>query len=121
MSIFNLARQTYQDICVHAGVEPFVKVSPHLMRTIGLWTNDPNNDEGDSMELRIVLGYDVPQQQNGHDCGIFVIKYAEYILYNDLESMPKEFDAARARLDIVAQLYKHRDIKKATKGENEKV
>ncbi|CAA3006794.1 sentrin-specific protease 1-like [Olea europaea subsp. europaea] len=55
MSIFNSA----------AGVEPFVRVIPHLMRAIGLWTNDPDNDEGDSMELRIVLGYDVPQQQNG--------------------------------------------------------
>ncbi|CAA3027031.1 sentrin-specific protease 1-like [Olea europaea subsp. europaea] len=65
MSIFNSARWTYPDLRVHAGVEPFVRVIPHLMRVIGLWTKDPDNDEGDSMELRIVLGYDVPQQQNG--------------------------------------------------------
>ncbi|CAA3001252.1 sentrin-specific protease 1-like [Olea europaea subsp. europaea] len=130
MSIFNSTRWTYLNLRVHAGVEPFLRVIPHLMRVIGLWTKDPDNDEGDSMELRIVLGYDVPQQQNGygtfyifsnHDCGIFVIKYAEYILHDDLESMPKVFDAARARLDIAAQLYKYRDIKKATKGGNEKV
>ncbi|CAA3001427.1 Hypothetical predicted protein [Olea europaea subsp. europaea] len=115
------ARWTYIDLRVRAGVEPFVRVIPHLMRAIGLWNKDLDNHEGDSMELKIVLGYDVPQQQNGHNYDIFVIKYAEYILHNDLESMPKEFDAARARLDIAAQLYKHRDIKNATKGGNEKV
>ncbi|CAA3012764.1 sentrin-specific protease 1-like [Olea europaea subsp. europaea] len=77
------------------GIEPYVRVIPHLMGAIGLWNKDPDNDKGDSMELRIVLGYDVPQQQNGHDCSIFAIKYAEYYLHNELESMPKEFDAAK--------------------------
>ncbi|CAA3029561.1 sentrin-specific protease 1-like [Olea europaea subsp. europaea] len=116
MSIFNSARQTYPNLRVRADVEAFVRVIPHLMRVIGLWTKDLDNHEGDSMELKIVLDYDVPQQQNNHDCGIFVIKYAEYILHNGFESMPKEFDATRARLDIATQLYIHRDIKKATKG-----
>ncbi|CAA2955719.1 Ulp1 protease family, C-terminal catalytic domain containing [Olea europaea subsp. europaea] len=91
------------------------------MRGTRLWTKDSDNHEGDSKELKIVLGYDVPQQQNGHDCGIFVIKYAEYLLYNDLESTLKEFDAVRARLDVATQLYKYRDIKKATKGGKKKV
>lgn len=50
-----------------------------------------------------------------HDCGIYVIKYAEYMLHNDISSMSMKFDAGRARLDIASLLYKHREIRKATK------
>ncbi|CAA2987287.1 sentrin-specific protease 1-like [Olea europaea subsp. europaea] len=60
-SIFNSARWTYPDLHVHASLEPFVRVIPHLMRAIGLWNKDPDNHEGDSMKLKIVLGYNVPQ------------------------------------------------------------
>ncbi|CAA2933616.1 Peptidyl-prolyl cis-trans isomerase PASTICCINO1 [Olea europaea subsp. europaea] len=34
MSIFNSTRRTYPDLCVRVGVEPFVRVIPHLMRAI---------------------------------------------------------------------------------------
>ncbi|CAA2958527.1 Hypothetical predicted protein [Olea europaea subsp. europaea] len=86
--------------CPWAEMNQFVLGLNHLMRVIRLWTNDPDNDEGDSIELRIVLDYDIPQQHNGHDYDIFVIKYAEYVLHNDIEFMSKDFDVDRARLDI---------------------
>ncbi|CAA3020886.1 Peptidyl-prolyl cis-trans isomerase PASTICCINO1 [Olea europaea subsp. europaea] len=100
MSVFNSARRTYPDLRVRADVELFFRVIPHLMRAIGLWNKDLDNDEGDSMELK--------------SCLVMMFHNSK------TESMPKEFDAARARLDVAAQLYKHRDIKKATKGGNER-
>ncbi|CAA3029912.1 sentrin-specific protease 1-like [Olea europaea subsp. europaea] len=60
MCIFNSARRTYPNLRVRAQVEPFVRIILHLKRMIGLWTKDPDNHD-DSMELKIVLGYDVPQ------------------------------------------------------------
>lgn len=50
-----------------------------------------------------------------HDCGIFVIKYAEYMLHNDMKSLPTTFDASRARLDIATLLFKHKETKKPSK------
>lgn len=50
-----------------------------------------------------------------NDCGIFVIKYAKYMLCNNMKSMMINFDASRARLEITTQLFKHKDIKKLTK------
>ncbi|CAA2944480.1 Hypothetical predicted protein [Olea europaea subsp. europaea] len=45
---------------------------------------------------------------------IFVIKYAEYILRDDIKSMQMNFDVSRAKLDIATRLFKHKDIKKPT-------
>ncbi|KAL2473764.1 Ulp1 protease family [Forsythia ovata] len=40
------------------------------------------------------------------DCGIFVIKFAEYIAENKIQEMPKNFDTRVARLNMATQLYK---------------
>ncbi|KAL2473763.1 Ulp1 protease family [Forsythia ovata] len=40
------------------------------------------------------------------DCGIFVIKFAEYIAENKIQEMPKNFDTKVARLNMASQLYK---------------
>lgn len=51
-----------------------------------------------------------------HDCGVFVIKYARYLLYNDLGNMPMSFDAGNARLEIAALLFKNKQLKQIGKG-----
>ncbi|CAA2966070.1 sentrin-specific protease 1-like [Olea europaea subsp. europaea] len=59
------------------------------------------------MDLRLRIDSSLPQQKNGHDCSIFTITYAEYLLHDDKDSMPKKFDAGRTRLDTAFWLYKH--------------
>lgn len=105
--VFNSSRKTYNDIKVLAGIEPFVKIIPHLMKAVGIWK--------ELVDLEVKLDFSLPQQKNGHDCGIYVVKYAEYMLHNDIGSMPMNFDADRARLDLASLLFKHREIRKATK------
>ncbi|KAL2549550.1 Papain-like cysteine peptidase superfamily [Forsythia ovata] len=49
----------------------------------------------------------VPEGENViGNCGIFVIKFVEYILENKTKEIPKKFDAKVARHNIVVQLYK---------------
>ncbi|CAA2982934.1 Hypothetical predicted protein [Olea europaea subsp. europaea] len=64
----------------------------------------------------------INQEISTQDCGIIVIKYAEYMLRDDIKSMQMNFDASRVRLDIATRLFKHKDIKKPTqfqsKGES---
>ncbi|KAL2547668.1 Ulp1 protease family [Forsythia ovata] len=40
------------------------------------------------------------------DCGIFVIKFAEYIAENKIKEIPKNFDTKVALLNMATQLYK---------------
>ncbi|CAA2972435.1 Hypothetical predicted protein [Olea europaea subsp. europaea] len=96
------------------GVDPFVRVIPKLLFALGIWKRTFTDPGKDPIVLRILLVDDTPHQQNGHVCGIFIIKYTEYILCDDIKSMPMNFDASRARLDIATRLFKHNDIKKPT-------
>ncbi|XP_022845353.1 zinc finger MYM-type protein 1-like [Olea europaea var. sylvestris] len=77
-------------------------------------TSDSIGDKSGELHVNIVRG--LPQQQNGYDCGIFVIKYAQYLLHNDLGNMPMSFDAGNARLEIPALLFKNKQLKQIGKG-----
>ncbi|CAA2995615.1 sentrin-specific protease 1-like [Olea europaea subsp. europaea] len=100
--------KTYNGIKVHIGIEPFVSMLPHLIKCVGIWKKD-------SMELNVNFDFSLPQQKNGHDCSIYVVKYAEYMLHDDIGSMPMKFDVGRARLDVALLLFKHREIRKTRK------
>ncbi|KAM6555852.1 hypothetical protein CsatB_002871 [Cannabis sativa] len=52
---------------------------------------------------------DYPQQQNGHDCGMFVMKYMES-LFEENEIL-EEFDPIEARLDCVGKIITHESNK----------
>ncbi|KAM6566345.1 hypothetical protein CsatA_025473 [Cannabis sativa] len=52
---------------------------------------------------------DYPQQQNGHDCGMFVMKYMES-LFEENEIL-EEFDPIEARLDCVGKIVTHESNK----------
>ncbi|XP_022857134.1 uncharacterized protein LOC111378199 [Olea europaea var. sylvestris] len=108
LHLLNSSRKTYNDIKVRIGIEPFVSMLPHLMKCVGIWKKD-------SMELNVDFDFSLPQQKNGHDCGIYVVKYAEYMLHDDIGSMPMKFNAGRAQLDVVSLLFKHREIGKTRK------
>ncbi|CAA2961713.1 Hypothetical predicted protein [Olea europaea subsp. europaea] len=49
----------------------------------------------------------IPQDEYGHYCGLFVIKYAECIIYGNIDVIAKNFDQILSRLCLDAQLFKH--------------
>ncbi|KAL2488861.1 Papain-like cysteine peptidase superfamily [Forsythia ovata] len=57
---------------------------------------------------------------NNHDCGVFVIKYLEYLLYNKLRSMHEPFNTKMARRDLTVQLYKHGKDRRQCKHDKKK-
>ncbi|KAM6566549.1 hypothetical protein CsatA_025677 [Cannabis sativa] len=57
----------------------------------------------------ISSGKDYPQLENGHDCGIFVMKYMES-LFEENEIM-EEFDPIEARLECVRKIVTHESNK----------
>lgn len=46
-----------------------------------------------------------------HESGVFVINYAQYLIYNNLANMPMSFDVTNARLEIIALLFKSRQVR----------
>ncbi|CAA2967760.1 Ulp1 protease family, C-terminal catalytic domain containing [Olea europaea subsp. europaea] len=98
--LLNSVRKTYNGIKVLIGIDPFVKMISHLIDHIEIWRKDSDPSTDDSKELKVVLNSSIPQQNNGHNSGIYVIKYVEYMLHDDLGSMPVKFDTAGARLDL---------------------
>ncbi|CAA2965068.1 sentrin-specific protease 1-like [Olea europaea subsp. europaea] len=80
--------KTYNDVKVCIGIEPFVRMIPHLMKYIEI-------SKEDSMELKVDLVFSLPQQKNRHDWGMYVVKYVEYILDDDIGSLSIKFDAGR--------------------------
>ncbi|CAA3020721.1 sentrin-specific protease 1-like [Olea europaea subsp. europaea] len=110
-----LAGKTYRDWNVLEGIEPYVKVLPALMKALGISKKDPDYNESECKQMKVTIDSTLPQQTNGHDCGVFVILYALYILRDGRCAIPHKFDAAKCRIDIASLLYKHREpyVKKA--------
>ncbi|KAL2518404.1 sentrin-specific protease 6-like [Abeliophyllum distichum] len=101
LSVYNSSFKTIRDVAVLDAVEPFRQMIPHIIRHSNILTHDiPDNP------LITTLCKDIPHQTNGGDCGIFVIKFAEYIAENKIKEMPKNFDTKVARLNMATQLYK---------------
>lgn len=63
--VMNSARKTYNDHKVRLGIEPFVKILPHLMYRIGIWEKESGTQRDDHMELQVMLDFSLPQQKNG--------------------------------------------------------
>ncbi|CAA3024285.1 sentrin-specific protease 1-like [Olea europaea subsp. europaea] len=109
------AGKTYRDWNVLEGIEPYVKVLPALTKALGISKKDPDYNESECKQMKVTIDSTLPQQTNGHDCGVFVILYALYILRDGRCAIPHKFDAAKCRIDIASLLYKHREpyVKKA--------
>ncbi|CAA3032564.1 sentrin-specific protease 1-like [Olea europaea subsp. europaea] len=110
-----LAGKTYRDWKVLEGIEPYVKVLSALMKALGILKKDPDYNESECKQMKVTIDSTLPQQTNGHDCRVFVILYALYILRDGKCTILHQFDAAKCRLNIASLLYKHREpyVKKA--------
>ncbi|CAA2958884.1 sentrin-specific protease 1-like [Olea europaea subsp. europaea] len=101
--------KSYCDWKVLQGIEPYVKVLPALMNALGI-SKDLDYHEPEAKELKVIIDDTFPQQTNGHDCGIFVVLYALYLIRDGRYSIPKKFDASKFRMDIATLLYKYRQV-----------
>ncbi|CAA2969355.1 sentrin-specific protease 1-like [Olea europaea subsp. europaea] len=110
LTVFNSAGKTYRDWKVLEGIEPYVKILPVLMNALGISKKDPDFDGPGSKELKVYINSTLSQQTNGHDCGVFVILYALYIIRNGRCSILHRFDINKCRLGIAALLYKYQEM-----------
>ncbi|KAL2510028.1 Ulp1 protease family [Forsythia ovata] len=69
------------------------------------WSAYDGKDPFDELDIHI-LGKISQQYQSG-DCGVYVIKYAEYIAHQKLGEMSKTFNLEEARLTLSVQLFKY--------------
>ncbi|CAA2975697.1 Hypothetical predicted protein [Olea europaea subsp. europaea] len=86
--------KSFRDWRVLQGIELYVKVLPALMNALEISKKDPNYQEPEAKELKVIIDDTLPQQTNGHDYGIFVVLYALYLIRGDRCSIPKKFDAS---------------------------
>ncbi|CAA3008062.1 sentrin-specific protease 1-like [Olea europaea subsp. europaea] len=88
LMLFNLDGKTYRDWKVLAGIEPYVKVLPALMKALGISKKDPDYNESECKQMKVTTDSTLPQQTNGHDYGVFVILYALNILRDGRCAIP---------------------------------
>ncbi|KAL2549778.1 Ulp1 protease family [Forsythia ovata] len=69
------------------------------------WSAYDGKDPFDELNIHI-LGK-IPQQYQSGDCGVYVIKYAEYFAHQKLGEMSKTFNLEEARLTLSVQLFKY--------------
>ncbi|KAL2453115.1 Ulp1 protease family [Abeliophyllum distichum] len=115
INVYNSCWDTIRDREVVANVQSFAFVIPHLMANIDVWQPMIVNGVQRIEPLAVNLVHDIPQQHNGTDCGVFVIKYAEYFMNDNMQCMPNPFDATTERTYLASQLYKH-GMHKMTEG-----
>jgi hypothetical protein len=65
LTIFNSAGKSYHDWKVLQGIEPYVKILPALMNAMGISKKDPDYNESECMELKVIVDSTLPQQTNG--------------------------------------------------------
>ncbi|CAA2969462.1 Hypothetical predicted protein [Olea europaea subsp. europaea] len=102
--------KSYRHWMVLEGIKPNVKVLPALINTLGFSKKDPDYHGPQAKELKVIIDDTLPQQTNGHDCVIFVVLYALYLIRGGRCSIPQKFDASKFKMDIATLLYKHRQV-----------
>ncbi|CAA2983057.1 sentrin-specific protease 1-like [Olea europaea subsp. europaea] len=110
LTVFNSTCKSYRRWMVLEGIEPYVKVLSALMNTLGISNKDPDYHGPEAKELKVIIDDTLSQQSNGHDCGIFVVLYALYLIRGGRYFILQKFDASKFRMDIATLLYKHRQV-----------
>ncbi|CAA2994204.1 Ulp1 protease family, C-terminal catalytic domain containing [Olea europaea subsp. europaea] len=86
-------------------IKPFSDIIPHLLFHTGFFEGKGISEEEALKPLVVKMVPKLPQQNNGGDYGIYVIKYAQYFINGMLNEMPKSFNVPHLRRNLAAQLY----------------
>ncbi|CAI9778379.1 unnamed protein product [Fraxinus pennsylvanica] len=100
-------RLTVRDRMVIADVEAFACVLPCLTVKIKTWQRKISDGAERVNPLIVKIATDIPHDEYGHDCGLYVIKYTECIIYGKIDETAKNFDPILSRLHLAAQIFKH--------------
>ncbi|KAL2483199.1 sentrin-specific protease 6-like [Forsythia ovata] len=84
---------------------------PHLLYNTGFFDGKNIPEQEALKPLVVKLVPKLPQQKNDGNCGIYVIKYAEYFINEMLKEMPKTFNIAHVRKYLTTQLYEYAKTK----------
>ncbi|KAL2485121.1 Ulp1 protease family [Abeliophyllum distichum] len=105
LNIYNSYTKIVKKPVVFEAVRPFSVMIPYLLFHTGFFEGK-NISEHEVLKLLVVkMVPKLPQQKNDGDCGIYVIKYAEYFINEMLKEMPKIFNIAQVRKHLATQLY----------------
>ncbi|KAL2465813.1 Ubiquitin-like protease domain-containing protein [Abeliophyllum distichum] len=104
-----------RDFHVHQSVKPYAEIIPYLLVHSGFYNVgassvvDRSSYDGKDplVQLTVNILDNIPQQQQIGDCGIYVIKFAEYFVLQKIEEMTMTFKLDEARLSLVVQFYKY--------------
>ncbi|KAL2467380.1 Ubiquitin-like protease domain-containing protein [Abeliophyllum distichum] len=107
LNIYNSYGFRIKDRQLVEDVQAFAVVIPHLLVNIGFWKSNLVDGKEHIEPLDVNIIQHLPQQQNGFDCGIFVIEFAKHIINQTIESMPNPLDCSTARINLATQLFKH--------------
>eukprot|EP00261_Vitis_vinifera_P028229 XP_010662334.2 PREDICTED: uncharacterized protein LOC104882098 [Vitis vinifera] len=66
---------------LQVAIKPLAKLLPHILNAIAYY-GFHGDTKVNYQEWEIERLQDIPQQENDGDCGMFVIKYAEYLMHN---------------------------------------
>ncbi|KAL2513017.1 Ulp1 protease family [Abeliophyllum distichum] len=102
LDVYNSACKTIKDFAVMDAIQPLLNIIPHLL----CQSNVLKFEAPDSpLSSRLCKG--TPQQTNGGDSIIFILKYTEYIHGKKISTMPNPLDTKLARHNVAVQLYKY--------------
>ncbi|CAA3001614.1 Ulp1 protease family, C-terminal catalytic domain containing [Olea europaea subsp. europaea] len=79
-------------VLVLEAIKPFSDIIPHLLFHTGFFEGKSISEEEALKSLVVKMVPKLPQQNNSGDCGIYVIKYAQYFINGMLNEMSKSFN-----------------------------
>ncbi|CAI9765830.1 unnamed protein product [Fraxinus pennsylvanica] len=107
LNVYNPNRLTISDRMVFSDIEAFAYVLPCLMFKINAWQASPADRIGLVTPLDVNIITDIPQNDNGQDCGLYVIRFAEYIINGVTDKASWMLDPIKYRTSLASQLLKH--------------
>ncbi|CAA2990550.1 sentrin-specific protease 6-like [Olea europaea subsp. europaea] len=105
LNVYNSYNKIVRKALVLEAIKPFSDIIPHLLFHTGFFEGKGISEEEALKPLVVKMVPKLPQQNNGGDCGIYVIKYAQYFINGMLNEMPKSFNVPHLRRNLAAQLY----------------
>ncbi|KAL2542778.1 Ulp1 protease family [Abeliophyllum distichum] len=105
LNTYNSYTKIVKKAVVFEAVRPFSVMILYLLFHTGFFKgkNIPEHEALKPLVVKMVPK--LPQQKNDGNCGIYVIKYAEYFINEMLKEMPKIFNIAQVRKHLATQLY----------------